>query len=106
MKYIIETNTERVWQDEIHCICWMANMSSRLYTLSKKKLLEYFAQSETINSFHILLLDKLSKLYSFAYYVDENELIISIHQDKHITLHVPQEAFEDIIINSSVKQHK
>lgn len=101
MKYTIEGQFEPRWEDTINCICWLENMHSRGFHLSKRKLLRYLSNLQTFEPFHIMLLDNLSTTFSYVYYMEDSDFILS-KTDMRICAKVPAEEFENIIINCSV----
>lgn len=98
-KYICE------WKDEFLVICFMPQGSARLFSLSKRKLLRYFSELNTLNEIYTFILDHLSKIEQVNYYMATNTLVLKMNKDKNVLeIAVPLQTFEDILINCTIQQ--
>lgn len=106
MKFTFESKYPREWCDEFMCICYMENSSSRLFSLSKRKMLRYLSEFETLDKMHVLILDTLSAVSKITYYMIDNIFIIYTQNDQEkISFILPQRAFDDILLNCILRQY-
>ena len=106
MKFTFEGKYQGEWCDEFMCICHMEDSSSRLFSLSKRKMLRYLSEVETLDKMHLLILDTLSVVSKITYYMVDSVFIIYTKNDQEkISFILPQKAFEDILINCILKQY-
>lgn len=105
MNYKANSSYTSCWRDDFFGICFMPQGSVRLFSLSKRKLLIYFSELNTLNEIHTFILDHLSKIEQVNYYMDTQHLILKLNKDENILeIVVPLQTFEDILINSIIKQ--
>lgn len=103
MKYLSTDNYERMWHDEIHCVYWNPKSNNHNYYLSKKKILKYFSELSLINPMHMLILDNLSNINAFFYYVDEKKLVVNLNQNfKKLQIDIKSDIITDIIQNCTI----
>ena len=103
MNYKITSSHTDYWNDDFLGMCFMPPGGARLYSLSKRKLLRYFSELKTLNAIHTIILDNLSKINQVNYYMATNTLVLIMNKDT-LEIPVPLQIFEDILINSTIKQ--
>ena len=98
---------DRKWVDEFMCICYMQNMTPRVFTLSKRKILGFLSELPTLTKPHILMLDTLSSINRLTYNMTDNSFTIYLNTlENSVTVRMPEQNFTDILICCTVKQHK
>lgn len=105
MNYKVNSHYTSQWFDEFCGMCYMLHGNVRLYSLSKRRLLRYFSELNTLSEIHTFILDNLSKLDQINYHMATNTLVLKINKGKDILeTSVPLQTFEDILINCTIKQ--
>ncbi len=101
MEYQISRQFDQTWHNYIHCTCWSNNKKVLVTSLSKKKMLKFFAEKEQLDELHLFLLDNIIQAISFVYSFDESELQVNAYGDTRIILNLnaSSKVFEDIIAN-------
>lgn len=93
MKYIIDTESQKYWEDSIYCVCWQPDMHADIFNISKKSLLRFISELNEINDFFILLLDNLSKINSIIHYVGEDKIFLHLVGCTKIKVSISEKLF-------------
>lgn len=105
MNYKVNSSYTSCWRDDFFAMCFMPPGGARLYSLSKRKLLRYFSELNTLSITHTFILDNLSKINQVNYYLVTSTLVLKMNKDKDtFEISVPLQTFEDILINCTIKQ--
>lgn len=104
MHYSIKTKSQNDWNDEIRFVHYTSDNQFSSTKLSKQLFLAEFAKYNVLTSFQVLILDNLSKVYSFVYYQKENELLLKLANDVEMSLNIDWPALEKIITPCTIAQ--
>lgn len=109
MKYTLNSNYTREWNDEFQCVCIMENGTPRLFVLSKRKLMIYFSELKTLSEVYMFILDNLSNLEQLTYHLATKHLVLKVNNNGlQVELEIPSPfvLFDDILSYAILKQIK
>ena len=104
MIIIEQKECNRRWFEECDYIECRENPDKQTtIIINKRKLLNNIAKLEEISTFHMLLLDNLSRISRIIYHYDspKNELIFNLYDNTFIKTVVPYEDFIDLFSDSN-----